>query len=172
MRIARGVLLVLASCAAEVPAPATPGAPGADPPDAVEPIASGEASEVSPAGATDPGAASPAGPPPAGRPPGPLTQDEIRAVVRASYDQMTQCYLAGLERDPALGGTIDVHLAIDGEGEVVGASAPKGVAKRGDERLLDAGVVDCVEQVFRKLSFPATGRGMVTLTYPVAFHRE
>ena len=164
----RWVLLFLAGCAAPPPVPQRPETP-AKPGAASSPGVAGEGAATAtgePPGGADTAEA------PASRPSGPLTQDSIRAVVRASYDTMTACYLQGLKRDPSLGGTIEVHLVIDDHGNVVGATAPKGAAKRGDERLLDAEVVGCVERAFMKLAFPPTGRGMLTFTYPVVFHLE
>jgi hypothetical protein len=161
-------LPLLAACAAG----AAPGAPSPDSARERRSTANEPLAQTSPRDAASPTEVEPPSASKPSPPAAPLNHESIRAVVRASYDTMTACYLQGLRRDPSLGGTIDMHLVIDDDGKVVGATAPKGVAKPGDERLLDAEVVGCVERAFTKLAFPPTGRGMLTLTYPVVFHLE
>lgn len=119
--------------------------------------------------------ASPAAPADAPPPDGPFSRDRIREIVRANYDRVGECYAAGLSRDPKMKGTIEVHLAIGEDGTVVGANAAKGrevVARKVDDRLTDDTVVRCVEQVFTRLRFPPTGRGLVNMIYPVVLAVE
>jgi hypothetical protein len=108
------------------------------------------------------------------RPPGPFSENIVRDVVRKSFDKLGECYAEGLTRDKKLAGTIEVQLAIDDAGDVIGATAPKGPraskkTKDGDTRILDATVIGCVEQHFKTLRFPPTGRGLVNIVYSVVF---
>jgi hypothetical protein len=128
---------------------------------------------------------------PVAAPPGPFSEARVREIVRAHFDKVGDCYSAGLERDPALAGTIELHLSIDDDGHVVGANAKKvdpknkpppapppkpkrwGKKPPPEEPLLtDPEVVTCVEQLFRTLRFPETGRGLINLVYPVVLRVE
>ncbi len=128
-----------------------------------------------PATAATPAAEAPADPPAAEAPAGPFSRERIREIVRANYAEVGECYAAGLARDPGLRGTIEMHLAIGEDGTVVGANAAKGRAPAGrkdDDRITDEAVVSCVERVFTRLRFPATGRGLVNMIYPVVLAVE
>jgi hypothetical protein len=158
------------------------GAPDARPSEALQPVVATTGAAAEPAAST----ATSAGIEPASAPIEPvpepkelvldLTGEQIKPVVRASYDRMGACYKQGLDRDPKLAGTIDVHLAIGEDGAVLGADAPKKKsAKPGRKRadkLMDPEVVECVEKVFMTLRFPPSRRGMVQLVYPVVFAVE
>ncbi len=100
---------------------------------------------------------------------GPFSTDRVREIVRAHFDAMGACYADGLTRDPGLAGTINVRLTIGGDGHVLSATAPKEAAA---DALTDATVVGCVETEFKGLRFPPTGRGLVSLVYPVVFGVE
>lgn len=122
---------------------------------------------------------------------GPFSEDRVQEIVRANFDKMGACYAEGLKRDQSLKGTINVNLTIDGRGTVVNASAPKSdkpkpkpakpkkvpywqrnKQKQAEELITDTKVVTCVEDEFKALRFPPTGRGLVTLVYPVVFRTE
>ena len=133
------------------------------------------------------GPLSPPSPPNSAPPPsGPFSQARVREIVRANYDRIGECYRAGLKRDPKMKGTIAMHVAIGDDGVVVGAHAEKdGPAAKSkdpspqdrsearlDPKLSAPKVVTCIEDVFKQLRFPPTGRGLVNLVYPVVVSSE
>jgi hypothetical protein len=136
------------------------------------------------ASAPEPVASAPEEEPPSG----PFTSDRVREIVRKHYDEVGACYQAGLERDPKMKGTIEVHLAIGEDGVVLAANASKDPkdakgskappragrpkAKKEELRIADSEVVSCVEKVFIALRFPPTGRGLVNMIYPVVLAVE
>lgn len=182
----------LTACAASTPddkaAKGHDGAPD-DPDVAGRPIDGAPDPEGGTASGSDKAAADPAEKAPPKPVEGPFSEERVQEIVRANFDKMGACYAAGLKRDSKLKGTINVSLTIDGEGSVVNASAPKSdkpkpkpkkkvpywmrnKQKKQEELITDTGVVTCVEGEFKALRFPPTGRGLVTLTYPVVFRTE
>jgi hypothetical protein len=121
---------------------------------------------------------------------GPFSEDRVQDIVRANFNKMGACYQKGLNRDATLKGTINVSLTIDGKGRVVRATAPKSdkpkpkpkpkrklrywekKRKPVEEFITDTEVVTCVENEFKALLFPPTGRGLVTLVYPIVLRTE
>lgn len=121
---------------------------------------------------------------------GPFNEERVQEIVRANFSKMGDCYAKGLQRDPSLKGTINVSLTIDDEGVVVRAVAPKSdkpkpppppprklrywekKPKEPEEVITDTEVVTCVEGEFKLLRFPPTGRGLITLLYPIVLRTE
>jgi len=95
---------------------------------------------------------------PAGR----LPPEVIQSVVRANFGALRACYEAGLKKEPKLAGTVTVNYVIGEDGSTREAS---------DEgsTLSDKDVVACVVAGFRKLTYPPTQGGVVTVVYPVEF---
>lgn len=171
MSIRSGSLLLLLSVAACAPAP-TPQAPPPAPPPAPEaPVA-----PAPPPPAPDPIAESQ-------QPKGHLASSAIQKVVRANFDKMIACYEAGMARNPNLGaGKIRVRLVIARDGRVSSAvhdpnrssgsntTLSAALEGSGNEPLLtDQGVISCVVDEFRKLTFPQPDGGIVVVTYPLIF---
>ena len=189
IRLAAGLAFVLAACAAPAQQATTTTEIAND---ATQPTNSVDGAVARPASSqTAPSASDVASvkPPPQG----PFGPRRVREIVRDNYDAIGACYLAGLDRDPKLKGTISVKLAISGRGTVVSANAPqkpptasppkaterkkkpywkRKAAPPKEEVLTDPGVVTCVEDVFKRLRFPPTGRGLVNLVYPVVLNVE
>lgn len=86
----------------------------------------------------------------------------VQAVVRSNFDLIRPCYLAGLDRYPALAGRVLVHASIDASGRVVDA------ADYGSD-LRDAGVVACIVSRFATFRFPKPERGSLVIVYPFLF---
>ncbi len=120
---------------------------------------------------------------------GPFSESRVQDIVRANFEKMGDCYQLGLRRDPKLKGTINVSITVDGEGRVVRATAPKSdkpkpkrkkrkrrywekKPKDQEELITDTEVVSCIEGEFKVLRFPPTGRGLVTLVYPIVLRTE
>ncbi len=187
-RSALGVVVVLVAGASGCSALSAPEVAAADA--ALAPAASGTAPARGASGdgegeGGDVASNEPAAPEPVA---GPFNEARVQEIVRAHFDGMGQCYAKALPRAPKLAGTINVSLTIDGDGAVVAANAPRAEAapstpqrpksrwapkpKPTEELLTDAEVVSCVESEFKALRFPPTGRGLVTLVYPVVFRTE
>jgi hypothetical protein len=90
---------------------------------------------------------------------GTLEPAVIQKVVRAEYDRIRSCYETGLGRNRNLRG-LSRRGSLSGETGVVSH-----VGNAGSD-LPDAGVVNCVLQIFTSLRFPEPG-GRVTVLYPV-----
>lgn len=91
---------------------------------------------------------------------GSLPPDEIRAVVRASYDRVRPCYEAGLARDPKLAGRVGIRFVIERDGKVSSTRVA-------DCTLPDCEVARCVRDELKSLTFPEPEGGVVSLVYPL-----
>lgn len=100
---------------------------------------------------------------------GDLDKQYVRAAVRELIPMLSECYEEGLERDPALQGTIIVDFTIEGEpgvGGVVGESAVD--AK--ESTLVDSQVRECIQETMHSLQIdPPTAGGVVRVRYPFEF---
>jgi hypothetical protein len=92
---------------------------------------------------------------------GRLAPELISKTIRASSDQLHECYEAGRARDPKLIGRVYVRFLIGRDGKV--AHATTGA----ETTMPDARVTDCVVRHFRGLEFPAPEGGTVFVTYPL-----
>lgn len=130
----------------------------------------GAAPRIAPSPA--PGAVASSGPAPALPEPVPepvVDKAYIRRAVRELLPLLRDCYDQGLEREPALAGTVVVDFTIEGEpgvGGVIGRSAidPAGTT------LPDAAARECIQETMYALEIdpPADG-SVVTVRYPFAF---
>jgi hypothetical protein len=91
---------------------------------------------------------------------GRLPPEVIQSVVHASFGAFRACYEAGLKRNPRLTGTVTVNY-------VIGEDGSTREAKDDGSTLPDQEVVACVVGGFRKLTYPPTQGGVVTVVYPV-----
>ena len=89
-----------------------------------------------------------------------LRPEEIEQVVRDSRKEQRACYSALLARSPGAAGTITLKLAIDEDGSVGDVSSEPSASVKDPE------FVGCMEDVAKKLAFPATGHGG-TIVFPV-----
>jgi hypothetical protein len=95
--------------------------------------------------------------------PGGLPPVLIQRTMRANFDHLRECYVAGLARDRKLTGKIILRFVIGRDGGVLQASATDGTA------MPDAAVIDCVLEQLRSFRFPAPEGGIVTVVYPIVF---
>lgn len=93
---------------------------------------------------------------------GRLPSDLVQRTVRQSFGRFRACYEAGLRGNPTLSGRVSVRFVIGRDGAVMSAM-------NGGSDLPDSGVVFCVVNAFRGLSFPAPPDGIVTVSYPIVF---
>lgn len=98
-----------------------------------------------------------------------LSPEEIRDVVRDTYDQFRACYEAGLARDPKLTGRVTVRVVIDAAGpvrEIEVLRAPTTDAPPTD--LPDEQAIECMVEVWKQIRFPSA-ETEVTVVYPIMF---
>ncbi|MGF1467914.1 MAG: AgmX/PglI C-terminal domain-containing protein, partial [Sandaracinaceae bacterium] len=89
-----------------------------------------------------------------------LSREEISRVVRQNHNEIRYCYELGLQRDPTLGGRVEVEMVIASRGEVASASARRSTL--GDDQ-----VGECILSHVRRWRFPAPGGvGVARVTYP------
>ena len=93
---------------------------------------------------------------------GHLPPEVIQRIVRQNFGRFRLCYQDGLRNNPSLQGRVSVRFIIDNHGGVSSAM-------NGGSDLPDAAVVSCVTRAFYGLSFPQPEKGIVTVTYPIAF---
>jgi hypothetical protein len=86
----------------------------------------------------------------------------IEGKVRANFGDLLACYQTGLARDPKLTGTVSVRFVLGEDGMTKAAAAEKST-------LPDKDVVNCVVGAFRKLRYPESHGGDVTVVYPIEF---
>ena len=98
---------------------------------------------------------------------GDLDREYIRDAVQGLLPLLTECYQAGLERDPALAGTVVVDFTIEGEPEVGGVVGESTIQK---SSLDDPAVLECIQETMYALEIdPPTGGGVVQVSYPFKF---
>jgi hypothetical protein len=97
----------------------------------------------------------------------PITFDlqQIQAVVRTRLTQINQCYQAGMQRSPELGGRLAIHFEIAPHGEVF-------FAHLGGVSIADPTMQRCVLDAFRDLRFPPPPEGQMSVSYPLVFSTE
>ncbi|MFT5356872.1 MAG: TonB family protein [Polyangiales bacterium] len=87
----------------------------------------------------------------------------IRRVVRRHQNETRYCYEQALQTRPDLAGRVEARFIIDPSGSVVTASLQSSTVS-------SSRVEACVLQVVRRMSFPATPGGNVSIvTYPWVF---
>lgn len=94
---------------------------------------------------------------------GALDPSLIRRVVRRHRNETRHCYEQALQLRPELAGRVQARFVIDPSGSVLGASLQSST-------ISSARVEDCVLQVVRRMSFPATPGGRTSIvSYPWVF---
>jgi hypothetical protein len=93
---------------------------------------------------------------------GKLPADVIQRVVRQNAGRYRFCYEQGLRGNPNLAGRVAVRFVIGHDGSVSSV-------QNGGSDMPDGNVISCVVRSFYGMSFPATGDGIVTVTYPILF---
>lgn len=87
----------------------------------------------------------------------------IRRVVRRHTNETRHCFEQALQSQPDLEGRVEAHFIIDPNGAVTAASLRSSSIDHG-------GVEACVLNVVRRMTFPATPHGNVSVvTYPWVF---
>lgn len=93
---------------------------------------------------------------------GRIPPEVIQRIVRQNQGRFRACYEVGLRGNPSLAGRVAVKFVIGRDGSVT-------TANNGGSDLPDSGVVNCVVNSFRGLSFPAPEDGIVTVGYSIQF---
>ena len=91
---------------------------------------------------------------------GRIPPEVIQRIVRQNQGRFRACYEVGLRGNPSLAGRVAVRFVIGRDGSVT-------TANNGGSDLPDSGVVGCVVNSFRGLSFPAPEDGIVTVGYSI-----
>jgi RNA polymerase sigma factor (sigma-70 family) len=93
----------------------------------------------------------------------------IRAAVREMIPLLSECYEAGLERDPKLAGKIVVKFTIEGEQDVGGVVGESKVDPD-ESTLADPAVQECIQETMYALKIdPPPNGGVVRVHYPFLF---
>lgn len=93
---------------------------------------------------------------------GNLDSDIVRRIVRPHVREVRSCYAAGLEKDPELGGRVEIAFVIDGTGKVT--SSKVHASDLGDKK--DA-VAECIAEAANDWKFPKPrAGGEVSVVYP------
>ncbi len=90
-----------------------------------------------------------------------IPPETVQAVVRAHYDDLIACYVAGRAKNPALAGVVRVKLVAGSDGVTMAATEEKST-------LPDQEVVQCVLGALEKVTYPRGG-GPLTVVYPIEF---
>jgi Ca-activated chloride channel family protein len=93
---------------------------------------------------------------------GRLPSEVVQRIVRQNFGRFRMCYEQGLGRNPNLQGQISGRFIIGNDGGIAAVT-------NGGSDLPDAGVVTCVLNAFKGLSFPQPEGGVVTVIYPILF---
>ncbi|MBK8251386.1 MAG: AgmX/PglI C-terminal domain-containing protein [Polyangiaceae bacterium] len=93
---------------------------------------------------------------------GRLPPEVVQRIVRRNFGRFRLCYENGLRSNPNLSGRVSVRFVIDRTGSATAVS-------NGGSDLPDQGVISCVVNAFRGLSFPEPEGGVVTVVYPIMF---
>jgi hypothetical protein len=91
---------------------------------------------------------------------GRLSPEQIQEVVRNAYEDLRECYAAGLGRNAKLEGRVSVKFVIDIDGSVKSSALAA-------SDMPDAEVSRCIVAHFTKLQFPSPDGGIVTVVYPI-----
>ena len=94
---------------------------------------------------------------------GRIRREAVDTAVHADYDQIRECYMAGVARHKSLCGEAHIKFTIDETGRVQRPQAIVGTT------LPDCDVVKCIEGRFSQLQFPSPEGGRVTVVYPLRF---
>ena len=119
--------------------------------------------------ATSGGTSSSGTTPPPALPETDMDKKYIRAAVREMVPLLGECYEAGLERDPKLGGKVVVDFTIEGEPDVGGVVGESKIDPTQSD-LADPAVLECVQETMYALKIdPPPNGGVVRVHYPFLF---
>lgn len=91
---------------------------------------------------------------------GPLSKDEIRAVMQGNQAKVRYCYERELVRAPSLAGTVVVKFVIRADGGVASANVASSTVG-------SPAVEQCITNTVMKFVFPPPkGGGIVVVSYP------
>lgn len=92
--------------------------------------------------------------------PTPLTKAGFDETIHDHFSEISDCYVAGLEGNPDLAGTINAEFTFDAEG------APT-MAVGADSTLTDEGVVNCIAEASKGWEFGVPKEAGMKLNYPI-----
>jgi hypothetical protein len=89
-----------------------------------------------------------------------LDKSNFDETINEHFSEVSDCYVAALEGNPKLEGTLHAEFKIGTEGQVVSISALD------DSTLKDEGLLACINQAAAGWSFARPAGGEMTLRYP------
>ncbi len=93
---------------------------------------------------------------------GPLSAEQVYAVLARNIGEVKHCYQEGLWTNPNLAGLVKVRFVITGDRGVTTATAY-------DSTIQDAAAESCIEKALRRFRFPEpAGGSVVVVRYPFA----
>jgi hypothetical protein len=89
-----------------------------------------------------------------------LDKSTFDETVNEHFSEVSDCYVAALESNPKLEGTLHAEFKVGTEGQVVSVTALD------DSTLKDEGLLACINQAAAGWTFPRPADGEMTLRYP------
>lgn len=89
----------------------------------------------------------------------PLNKASFDETIHDHFSEVSDCYVAALERNAKLKGKLDAEFTIGDDGKVVSITAAEG------STLTDEGLLACINQVASTWTFARPSHGEMTLRY-------
>lgn len=96
---------------------------------------------------------------------GELSADAVRAEIRKAYPRLRACYEAALEREPSLGGSLEIAFEIEAGGAPMHVTIAGGTLRSSD-------VATCIVGVIQSLNYPAPAGKKASVRYPLTLERD
>jgi hypothetical protein len=90
----------------------------------------------------------------------PLSKANFDETVHDHFSEVSDCYIAALEGNPELAGTLEAEFTIGDDGQVVSVTVVEG------STLADEGLIACIDAAAKTWDFAVPSHGEMTLRYP------
>lgn len=90
----------------------------------------------------------------------PLSKANFDDTVHDHFSEVSDCYVAALEGNPELAGTLEAEFTIGDDGQVVSVTVVEGSS------LTDAGLIACINSAAASWDFAVPAHGEMSLRYP------
>jgi hypothetical protein len=90
----------------------------------------------------------------------PLSKANFDDTVHDHFAEVSDCYVAALEGNPELAGTLEAEFTIGDDGQVVSVTVVEGSS------LTDAGLIACINSAAASWDFAVPAHGEMSLRYP------